>query len=447
MTPIPSFTSVYGVYNKTEQQKEKSKTYGIELRQSILDPLGEYLDKCWISGDRNRRLFIAPDSELTRLVFEVLPFEDGSCLIDYYYISYVNTCRDILRFNADRTESISAEYIHPPLVAADPDFNLGCESRRHKPIVTIDTSKSVRSPYNTSESLKQYFPRLKETRKEGKIIAQMLGVDPLLGKSVLEGKIRSRTSPHIIHFATHGFFIPRDPRDPIYRKAEDQPLRGSRDLFSSQKNDNPMVRSGLALASANAKFLNSNQSSRILPKEAEDGIMTAGDVARWDLTYTELVVLSACETGLGEVYSGEGVFGLRRSFVLAGAQTLIMSLWKVPDGVTRELMIDFYENLLIGLSREEALRKAQMYIRGLYPDPFYWGAFILLGDIGPLKYLTHRTCPKGHEIIGGGEGLLWCTEGTRNCYHEVTRHFGRAHKFVKRSSDDICPFCDIGKGS
>ncbi len=95
-------------------------------------------------------------------------------------------------------------------------------------------------------------------------------------------------------------------------------------------------------------------------------------------------MLSACETGLGQVHVGEGVFGLRRAFVLAGAKTLVMSLWKVPDEPTRELMEAFYGRLLAGEGRAEALRQAQLALKARYPDPFYWGAFICQGDPGPL---------------------------------------------------------------
>ncbi|WP_208343971.1 CHAT domain-containing protein, partial [Aetokthonos hydrillicola] len=121
-----------------------------------------------------------------------------------------------------------------------------------------------------------------------------------------------------------------------------------------------------------------------LPEEAEDGILTAEDVSGLDLLNTELVVLSACETGLGAVQAGEGVFGLRRAFVLAGAKTLVMSLWKVPDQQTQELMTDFYRRLLQGEPRAEALRMAQLSMKSRYPHSYYWGAFICQGNPEPL---------------------------------------------------------------
>ena len=103
-----------------------------------------------------------------------------------------------------------------------------------------------------------------------------------------------------------------------------------------------------------------------------------------DLLATDLVVLSACEKGLGEIHVGEGVFGLRRAFVLAGAKTLVMSLWKVPDEQTCELMEDFYRRILNGAGRAEALRQAQLTLKQKYPEPYYWGAFICQGEPGPV---------------------------------------------------------------
>ena len=113
--------------------------------------------------------------------------------------------------------------------------------------------------------------------------------------------------------------------------------------------------------------------------------MTAEDVTGLDLLDTDLVVLSACETGLGQVFVGEGVFGLRRAFVLAGAKTLVMSLWKVPDQQTQELMVDFYNRILQGEGWAEALRAAQLALKERYLHPRYWGAFICQGDPGLIS--------------------------------------------------------------
>jgi len=185
------------------------------------------------------------------------------------------------------------------------------------------------------------------------------------------------------------------------------------------------MRSGLALAGANVWL-----QGGALPTEAEDGLLTAEDVSGLDLLDTVLVVLSACETGLGEVRVGEGVFGLRRSFIVAGARALVMSLWKVPDLPTAILMERFYDNLLRRrLSVAEGLRAAQFSIRDItvgeirprwlceemvrrlaagdpsaqadllklaqqpdkyrpFGDAYYWGAFVCQGEPGPLREWT-----------------------------------------------------------
>jgi CHAT domain-containing protein len=150
--------------------------------------------------------------------------------------------------------------------------------------------------------------------------------------------------------------------------------------LSGKNIESPMLRSGLALAGANTWLQHHS-----LPLEAEDGILTAEDVSGMDLSNTELVVLSACETGIGDILTDEGVFGLRRAFVLAGARTLVMSLWKVPDQQTKDLMIDFYNRILAGKPIAEALREAQLATKEEYTHPYYWGAFICQGNPGPLS--------------------------------------------------------------
>ena len=292
-----------------------------------------------------------------------------------------------------------------PLVVADPDFDLEAKSgfwsrilRRGRKAIETPTP-SVPRPATTVRSAGRYsrdldrdrnaylFHRLPGTRAEGERVATRLGVSPWLDATVLEGRLKTACrSPRILHLATHGFFLSDQRHNPNregrglgfdlgeFSGVQDGPVR-----LSGPMMENPMLRSGLALAGANTWLKAGNA-----PEEAEDGLLTAEDVTGLDLLATELVVLSACETGLGHVHVGEGVFGLRRAFVLAGAKTLVMSLWKVPDERTRELMEDFYRRLLAGEGRAEALRQAQLALKAKYPDPFYWGAFICQGDPGPL---------------------------------------------------------------
>jgi len=149
------------------------------------------------------------------------------------------------------------------------------------------------------------------------------------------------------------------------------PGNGTRAIRSKVAIQNPLLRSGLALSGAN------------LPAtESDDGIMTAMEASNLNLWGTKLVTLSACDTGIGEVRNGEGVYGLRRAFVLAGAETVVMSLWPVSDIVMRELMTSYYTDLRGGLGRGEALRRTQLAMRKRRgrEHPFYWASFTLAGD-------------------------------------------------------------------
>jgi CHAT domain-containing protein len=153
----------------------------------------------------------------------------------------------------------------------------------------------------------------------------------------------------MLHIASHGFFL-QDTRETV---------------------DNPLLRSGLALAGAN-----------LTHGHPGDGMLTALEASGLDLWGTKLVTLSACDTGIGEVRNGEGVYGLRRAFVLAGAETVVMSLWPVRDVVAREAMVAYYSGLRAGLGRGDALRQAQLAMlkRPGRQHPFYWASFIQSGE-------------------------------------------------------------------
>jgi CHAT domain-containing protein/tetratricopeptide (TPR) repeat protein len=373
---------------------------GADLRAAVFDPIRRALDG-------RKRLLLAPDGDLSRLPFEVLPTDGGRRLVDDYHISYVATGRDVLRFGAASGRQPGA-----PLVAADPDFDLSAQLATTgvapKGIAGGRASRSIAWFFSSllgrrgvapaaafserdrvptvaerhSRDLdrnKLHFGPLPGSRVEGQRLAQMLRVQPWLGEAALESQLKSCRSPRILHIATHGFFLPDQKRDPNQEQRglglSGVGAGGALGRMAGPGLENPLLRSGLALAGANTWCRGGSP-----PAEAEDGILTAEDVSGLDLLDTELVVLSACETGLGEVRTGEGVFGLRRAFVLAGAKALVMSLWKVPDQQTQELMQEFYRRILEGQPRADALREAQLAMKAKYPPPLYWGAFICQGD-------------------------------------------------------------------
>ncbi|NUO00678.1 MAG: tetratricopeptide repeat protein [Saprospiraceae bacterium] len=177
---------------------------------------------------------------------------------------------------------------------------------------------------------------------------------------------RGRPSPKIIHLATHGYFFP----DVKTTKA---PQMEEATVFKIS--DHPLIRSGLILAGGNYAW----QTGRPVKENREDGILTAYEISQMNLSDTELVVLSACETGLGDVTGNEGVFGLQRAFKLAGVRYLIMSLWKVDDRTTMQLMTRFYENWLQKkMDIPTAFRTAQLELQAKEPNPYFWAGFVLM---------------------------------------------------------------------
>jgi CHAT domain-containing protein/tetratricopeptide (TPR) repeat protein len=368
---------------QADKNLEKNEIrYGSALRKALFDSIRQYIGK-------RKRLFIAPDGELNTLPFEVLPFEDSTRrLIDEYHISYITTGRDIVTFANSSSSSINvlAANANPSLlVAADPDFDLTYSPSSTN--ILSGKSEDYESNYRRFHELNEnkiHFSRLPGTRLEGETIARLLGITPLVDSNVLESYIKKPDTLYdIIHIATHGFFLPNQNMDPnkdrVLYKGSTMDMNDDDDVSFISSLENPLLRSGLALAGANAGMRGDP-----LPPEAEDGILLADDVTILDLSKTRLVVLSACETALGDKVVGEGVFGFRRSFVVAGAKAMVMSLWKVPDEQTQELMVNFYRHLLAGRTKIDALRDAQLLVKEKYPDPFYWGAFVCQGDPQPL---------------------------------------------------------------
>ena len=180
-------------------------------------------------------------------------------------------------------------------------------------------------------------------------------------------QLDGRTIPFVLHLATHGFFFP----DPVIESSNDKLfIEGKSKIFKSS--DDPMMRSGLVFSGANKSWGKSNEN-----QSEDDGILTANEISNLDLSACQLVVLSACETGLGEVKGSEGVFGLQRAFKMAGVKNIIMSLWKVPDTQTAELFNIFYSECFAGKTIHEAFKMAQSKMKEKY-SPYYWAGFVLL---------------------------------------------------------------------
>jgi CHAT domain-containing protein/Tfp pilus assembly protein PilF/antitoxin component YwqK of YwqJK toxin-antitoxin module len=200
---------------------------------------------------------------------------------------------------------------------------------------------------------------LPATKKEVENVAAMLsekGWHPqvYMGESALEENIKDIFKPRVLHIATHGYFQPDS-------------------LLSAHSN--PLVQSGLMLTGA-GRTLTGDKDDK-----TEDGILTAYEAMNLNLDNTDLVVLSACETGLGQIRNGEGVYGLQRAFKVAGARTIVMSLWKVNDEATQELISEFYKAWLDkGNNKQAAFKRAQLILKAKYPDPYFWGAFVMVGN-------------------------------------------------------------------
>ncbi len=350
-----------------------------------------------------RHLILAPDGELCTIPFGALLSPKGRYVIEDYLVTYVTVGRDVVRFGEERRQRGSA------VIVADPDFDLHQESLGQKiasgllgwgrakaeAIGKVSVSRRGEQVRRALREERGGFERLAGTRKEGEAVKGLLERAGIrveafwVERQAVEGWVKRVRQPMILHIATHGFFLP-DIAKPVREHLREM-VSGERGKGTMEAllvggrlgyRESPLLRSGLVFAGVNSAL---REPPLPLPEEAEDGVMTAMDVMGMDLMGTELVVLSACQTGVGAVRRGEGVIGLRRAFVLAGARTVVMSLWNVPDEETQWLMGRFYEGIWGGKGKGEALREAQLgLMREGKAHPYYWAAFICQGDVGKI---------------------------------------------------------------
>lgn len=347
------------------------KKYGRVVDRLVMQPLRPLLGQ-------TRRVLVAPDGSLNLIPFAALVDGRNEYLIKRYRFSYLTSGRDLLRLQVKQPSRQGA------LIVANPDFGASSNTAAATERVLVTRPVTTAEAAKTSLFSVAFFPALPGTAGEAAALKDLLpGAALFSAQQATETQLKQADGPAILHVATHGFFLP--DAAPGTRSASADPL--TRLQF-----DNPLLRSGLALAGANQ-----------LKGGTDDGIFTALEAAGLDLWGTRLVVLSACDTGVGEVKTGEGVYGLRRALVLAGSETQMMSLWPVSDAATRDLMIAFYRGLQQGEARAAALQEVQLRMleraeRGLTPDgrkqppqsardyshPFYWASFILSGEDAKL---------------------------------------------------------------
>ena len=280
-------------------------------------------------------VYVSPDGIFHKVNPNIFRTSSRSYLIDEYYVSYITNCTDLLR-EKDQQSALSRAYL-----VGNPDFNL-----------------------KTVETIVQPLPGAqKEIVDIARYVHEQTTWDTriLVGKEANEGNVRNFFEPTILHIATHGFFMDND-------RLAGKMIPG--DI-------SPLFQSGLYLAGVEDAYQNFQRGYRNDP--SNDGMLTAYEAMNMDLEKTDLVVLSACETGLGLIGNGEGVYGLQRAFIVAGAQNVIISYVKVDDEATEKMMDKFYERYTMTRNVKSALREAQLALREEYDNPYIWGAFMLIG--------------------------------------------------------------------
>jgi len=345
------------------------------LARLVLQPLLPHLGQA-------RQLILSPDGALWLVPWAALPLPDGKYAVEKFAISHVVSSRDLVPAPAREVKPAA------PLVLADPNFDLPVDEADKLAAALLsrqgrdDSGSGPLTRERQAETLlvrqnAQRFAarlgraeRLPFTAAEAEQITPALkvytGTAPrvLTDNEALAIAVQKARSPRVLVLSTHGFFLADQEND---KGDKNKPTRI----------ENPLLRCGLLLAGCNhADKATEGQNT---------GVLTGLQIVGCDLRGTELVVLSACETGLGDVRHGEGVAGLRQAFQLAGAQSVAATLWQIPDQASAQLMIRFWENLAAGQNKAEALRQAQLSLikarrdRNAAAHPFLWAAFTLTG--------------------------------------------------------------------
>ena len=299
-------------------------------------------------------LYVSPDGVYNQINLEAIPTPDGRYVIDNSNIILLSNTKDLYE-SKRRSRSITEKQV--AMLFGNPTFYIDTRPGRPKPESGLTRSDAA------------VITDLPGTKKEIAELKEYLGdrgweIDEYTELNADEPSIKAVTNPRIFHVATHGFF-----------QSEKRAVSSlDAELRANTAYENPLLKTGLLLAGA-GDILNETRYNY----NVNNGILTAYEAMNLNLDQTDLVVLSACETGLGEIEAGEGVYGLQRAFLVAGAKTIIMSLFKVSDEATQLLMVKFYRKWIESGDKRKAFLEAKKEIRNEFSDPLYWGPFLMIG--------------------------------------------------------------------
>ena len=326
-----------------ENGKELDKKYYAYYKNAITKKQEDKIsyDQYWFKIDKllaaKKTIYLSCDGIYNQINVNTLQVPSSAAyVLDSKNIVIVTNTKDILQKSLPNTKPKA-------ILIGFPDYGVG------ESIAALPGTKVEMTGINTVLLAKGYKTQI------------------FLQKNASETNVKSISNPKVLHIATHGFFL-KDVDD-----VGDEKVFG---IEPDKAKENPLLRAGLLLSGAEATVNNIDTKE---VKSKDNGILSAYEAMSLTLDQTDLVVLSACETGLGDIKNGEGVYGLQRAFKVAGAKALLMSLWKVNDEATQQLMTSFYKNWTATGNKIQAFKTAQLELKTKFKNPYYWGAFVLVG--------------------------------------------------------------------
>lgn len=314
----------YAKFYRNSIQQKSPDIHSYEQFWSRIDP----------SLTGKKTLYVSADGVYNQISLNTLKKTDGDYLLNRYDIIMVGNSKDVLALKTQK-----------PGIAKKTAFLLGFPDYGGTAVAALPGTKVE-------------IDNIAKILKTGGY-----QVTPYMQKAATEAIVKSLKGQGLVHIATHGYF-------------QQDVEQASAGVHEENAKNNPLLRSGILLAGASPTL-----KGEVIPnlESNDNGVLTAYEAMNLNLEGTDIIILSACETGLGDVRAGEGVYGLQRSFQVAGAKALVMSLWKVDDAATQALMTNFYTALAKGGSKAKAFKQAQLQLMTKYKEPYYWGAFVMLG--------------------------------------------------------------------